>query len=825
MTAVVHALARSVNAAFFVASCVYCLLCYSSFAYAQFIRPQLIGWLPGVVATHHQWFWLTILITLPTLVPAWRRGTTWQRMAAAIYGSAHVSVGLWLVVNPELSLAGPNPRTLALAVLCLLLPLALAVVDHVTANTPALQRVDPSRLFASAATAAIVIWLAYLVLIPWYLPRTAGVDLPGASMALAIAVSLVSHLLVFGLIYLMVASALALAALVKAPLAEYWMVAALWVAALAFVFHRVVSTALSFRTTESWVLSGCLSVVLVAVWSGIAWHTARPGTNEPASRDALDVWFGPIAGSRRTAIAGLIVLPLIALGLRTAFAQLDWNFLIQKLGVSIVWGLALGWAAVAIGRAAPRLGRRTCDLLAIGMIAVGLAGVPIASRMATWTGDATLHADFALDRYSAVDGSYQLLRGLLQTNAGADAAFYSFLKSHSTLGQVSASPVNVDFVDEFQRPATTPHVFLFVVDSLRRDYLSPYNPAVTFTPATQSFAGDAVVFERAFTRYGATGLSMPAMWTGGMLLHKQYVLPFAPMHALEKLLDAVGYRRLMSDDHLVTQLFRASPATTLLDRQIQEMDHTMCGTVAELQSTIDATRGDPRPIFAMTRPLQLHTARLVRDPAVPASRYPGFVPGYAAQVAAFDQCLGGFIDYLKRTGLYDQSVVMITSDHGESLGEDGRWGHAYTLYPEVALIPLIIRIPTAMGMTTDRSAVALSTDLTPTLYALAGQEPRDLGPLYGRPLFAPAGRSVPSRRRESFLLSSSYGPVHAMLRHNGRSLYVADAVQGRDFAFEMRPDGRMERLTVTDVMRTANRELMRDHIGQIAAAYRFTPAP
>jgi len=35
----------------------------------------------------------------------------------------------------------------------------------------------------------------------------------------------------------------------------------------------------------------------------------------------------------------------------------------------------------------------------------------------------------------------------------------------------------------------------------------------------------------------------------------------------------------------------------------------------------------------------------------------------------------------------------------------------------------------------------------------------------------------------------------------------------------------MERLTETDVMRTSNRELMRDHIGQIAAAYRFTPAP
>ena len=72
---------------------------------------------------------------------------------------------------------------------------------------------------------------------------------------------------------------------------------------------------------------------------------------------------------------------------------------------------------------------------------------------------------------------------------------------------------------------------------------------------------------------------------------------------------------------------------------------------------------------------------------------------------------------------------------------------------------------------------------------------------------------------------SSYGPVYAMLRHNGRSLYIANAIEGRDVAYEMRPDGRMERMTVTDVMRTVNRGLMRDHIGRIASEYRFSPAP
>lgn len=824
MTALLFALARLLNAAYFAATCCYCLLSYSPFAYEQFIKPQLVSWLPEAVAAHHQVFWLTILITLPTLLPSLMRGALWQRIAAAFYLAGNVALGLWLTTNPVLSLAGPNSRTLTLAVLALVPPLALAIVDHLNASSRPLQRVEPGRLFAGAAIAAIVIWLAYVLLIPWYVARTVGIDLSLAALVVAVSVSLASHVLAFALIYLIVMAGLALASLTKQRHAEYWVFAALWVAALAFAFHRVVATALSFQSPETWVLAGWLSVVFVAVWSGVASQRAvRPDD------DALDLWFGPIAARPAFAVAGLVALPLLALGLRSALAQFDWNFLLQKLAVCLIWALALGWASVASTGGAARwqwLNRRTCDRLATAMLAVGLAGVPLAARAATWSGDVRLDPVFVLDRYAALDGSYQLVRSLLKTSAGADAEFYRFLKSHSTLGSVSASPIDVEFVTAFAPKPAPPHIFLFIVDSLRRDYLSPYNPAVTFTPGTQAFASESVVFERAFTRYGATGLSVPSLWTGGMMLHKQYVLPFAPMHSLEKLLDGAGYRRFISDDHLV-KLFRPSPAMTQLDLEIDEMDHTLCSTVQELQSRIDATAGDRRPIFAMTRPLQLHTARLVRDPETPASAYPGFVPGYAAQVAALDRCLGSFVGYLKRTGLYDQSIVILTSDHGESLGEDGRWGHAYTLYPEVVQIPLIVHLPSALvpAWTTDRSAVALSTDITPTLYALIGQPPRDLGVLYGKPLFTPADQPTPTRRRESFLLSSSYGPVHAMLRHNGRSLYVADAVQGMDLAFEMRADGRMERQTVTDVMRAVNRGLMRDHIGQIAAAYKFTPAP
>jgi hypothetical protein len=820
-------LARLVQAAFFVATSVYCLLCYNAFTYEQFIRPQLVGWLPDVVARHHEVYWLVLLLTGTTLIGPLRHGGR-SRLAASLYLAGSAAVGAWLVLDPVLALAGPDARTLLLAILSLVPPVALALVDHATVSSPQIDALDSRRLGAAMVSGVLSVWCVYAGMTLWQ-TSPAGVSLSAVETGVAVALSLAVHVALFGVAYLFVVAALALAALARRPLVEYWTLAALVAIAIAIGTERVVAAALSLGVVESWVLSVCLAVTVSSVWSGCAWQWAAADAGAPqgASRDPLDIWVGPCTGgSRVVAWAGLLALPIAALALRAAVVQFDWNFLLQKLGAGLVWGVALAWSSVLV-RSLPSPGARAAPVGAVAsaiVVVMALAGAPAAARVASWSGNARLQPEFLLDRYAAFDASYLLARDLLRRPAGDHADFFTFLKRHSTLGGVAARPVEVNFVERFERRADPPHVFLFIVDSLRRDYLSPYNRAVGFTPAIQKFAGESIVFERAFTQYGATGLSVPAIWAGGLLLHKQYVTPFAPMHALEKLLDASGYHRLMSDDHLVTQLFEPSPDTTLLDTLRQEMDHTLCATTTELEQRLDARGNDRRPIFAMTRPLQLHTARLVRNAPVDPAVYPGFVPGYAAQVAELDRCLGGFVAYLKRTGLYERSVVILTSDHGESLGEDGRWGHAYTLYPEVVRIPLIMHLPAAARVATDRSRVVLSTDITPTLYSLAGEAPRDLGSLYGDPIVNPVEDPVPTRRRESFLLSSSYGPVYAMLRHNGRSLFIADAVQGREFAYEMMPDGRFERQAVTETLRAANRHLIRQRIEEIAAEYRFRPS-
>src|SRR5581483_4069035 len=346
------------------------------------------------------------------------------------------------------------------------------------------------------------------------------------------------------------------------------------------------------------------------------------------------------------------------------------------------------------------------------------------------------------------------------------------------------------------------------------------NPAATFTPNIAAFASDSYTFRRAFSRYGGTGLAVPSIWAGALVLHKEYVTPFAPMNALARLLDAGGYRRFVTRDHITEELFGLGDGTVMLDRDVPEMTHTLCGTVDELERDLDGRAGDGHPIFVHTRPLDLHVGNTRNATTPPGEHYPGFFEPYAARVRRIDTCFGGLVAYMKRTGLYDRSIVILMADHGDSLGEGLRWGHGYTVYPEVMRIPLIVRLPPAMRgeFVPDLGRVAFATDVTPTLYTLAGYEPLRPRVVAGSPLFTPAPQPPP-RRREGFAIASSYGAVYGLVRDNGRRLYIADAIEGRDYNYALDEHGGSVRIGLTDAERAANQRDIRRQIADLASWY------
>jgi hypothetical protein len=102
------------------------------------------------------------------------------------------------------------------------------------------------------------------------------------------------------------------------------------------------------------------------------------------------------------------------------------------------------------------------------------------------------------------------------------------------------------------------------------------------------------------------------------------------------------------------------------------------------------------------------------------------VHGYCACVSYVDAQIGRLLDRLRELNLDDNTVVILTSDHGWHLGDHGMWGKA-TVFEKATRVPLIIRAPhmTAQGTRTD-SLVEL-VGLYPTMCDLAGlPKPRHL---------------------------------------------------------------------------------------------------
>jgi hypothetical protein len=852
---------RLVNLTFFLLTSLYCLLESSPFANEQFIKPGVAGWLADFVVFHTDFYWLALSVTALTMAPFLEgpRG----RVIGWSYLLSAAAVGVWLSVHRVL----PDPQdpggALFVAMAALVPPAWVALFDHAVLVFPRVgsMRTD-RRLLVTCAGAAVFSWLTFAVAVPFRLAG-AGLTITTAELSLGVALAAAAHASSFLLLLIVLSAVAGLAAFFRpAPRVEYAGLAAVSALLATSIVGWVVLAPIAVTGVSAWLFSAVAASTLTAVWSGVALQrfSGAPSSEAGETRPTvLDAWCAPLAGrSRRAQVVALCLLPFAAYAAVKRVSMFDWDFMIQKLGAVAVALAAFAWIHAAIRgpsaggtrRAPGESGRPPwpspgtaaaagagagagVGILFFAILTIGAIGT-IGATVLLPSVERRLHAGAAFDAYLAADPSLRLARDLTAKRDESSAAFYAFLRANTGI-KVDVRPIDISFVTSFKgfkgdkgfrapsaAQARPPHVFLFVIDSLRRDYVSSYNPAVTFTPSIDAFARESVAFGRAFSRYGGTGLSVPAIWAGGMIVHKEYVTPFAPMNALAKLLDAHDYRRFITADHITNELFPRAPGTIDLDRGVPEMKHTFCRTMSELESRLAGTSDDPRPIFAHTRPLDLHIGN-VWSATVPAGEtYPGFLATYAARVRRIDACFGGFVDFLRRERLYDDSVIIFTADHGDSLGEGLRWGHGFTVFPEVLAIPLIVHLPSRVAaLAADTDRVSFTVDITPTLYALLGDAPSAHEPQYGAPLFAPSISALTDRRQESFLVASSYGAVYGLLSANGTRLYIADAINGREYAFELagRADG--TRVGLTDTQRDSARQIMRAQLEAIAADYRY----
>jgi choline-sulfatase len=148
-------------------------------------------------------------------------------------------------------------------------------------------------------------------------------------------------------------------------------------------------------------------------------------------------------------------------------------------------------------------------------------------------------------------------------------------------------------------------------------------------------------------------------------------------------------------------------------------------TTPRVVARLEALAAGEAPFLLFAHYFEPH-GKYLNHPDVRVFGEKGLKNKYDSEIAFVDRHLQPVFDVLARPALANETVVVVTSDHGEAFQEHGYNFHGRTLYEEESRVPLIIRVP---GVSARRVAhpVAL-VDILPTLAALTGQHaPKALG--------------------------------------------------------------------------------------------------
>lgn len=100
---------------------------------------------------------------------------------------------------------------------------------------------------------------------------------------------------------------------------------------------------------------------------------------------------------------------------------------------------------------------------------------------------------------------------------------------------------------------------------------------------------------------------------------------------------------------------------------------------------------------------------------------------YRREVEAVDKAIGEIIAQLEDQGVYDETLIVVTAGHGESLGEHGLVGHEFNLYDQTLHVPLVIKLPEESPFLEESRRLAESffrqVDIAPTILDLLGLNP------------------------------------------------------------------------------------------------------
>ena len=222
---------------------------------------------------------------------------------------------------------------------------------------------------------------------------------------------------------------------------------------------------------------------------------------------------------------------------------------------------------------------------------------------------------------------------------------------------------------------------------------------------------------------------------------------------------------------------------------------------------------DTRPFFAV---LNLFDAHDPYDPPAPwktrFSPTPDRVALYDGGIAYMDHELGRLLETLDGRGVLDNTVVVVTSDHGEMFGEHDLGNHGHALYMPLLHVPLVLRYPPRLPAGTRSTATVGLRDLAATLLDLAGIgatsgiEGRSIAATVGAPRDTTAGGHLALAETERSKLFWTSGPARHGAMHSlidDTFHYIRDG-KGQEELYRYRDDlPEAINLAAGDTLRTA----------------------
>jgi len=363
-------------------------------------------------------------------------------------------------------------------------------------------------------------------------------------------------------------------------------------------------------------------------------------------------------------------------------------------------------------------------------------------------------------------------------------------------------------------PEPPPNLVMILVDTLRVDHLGYAGYARNTSPNIDALAAESVFFEDAYAAAPHTPRSIPMLffsrYPNRLKWYRHnwnYPIVLPENLGFFEVLEEAEYKNVGMSSHFYFSEEQG------IRQGFTEWDNEGAGSISESNDAIASPQ-----IWAKVEPKIEQLARQWRedkqqfslfvhlfDPHarwIPHAEfdfgkgkdtYERHVNAYDSEIAFSDSYVGRIIEKLKAENLYEDTVIVITSDHGEGFNEHGYYFHGQTLYNEILKVPLIIRVP---GWNSRRVKGPVSlVDVAPTLLELFKLS---VPPIFeGRSLVeAMLGRSaVPKRPIFAQLLPYTNWKEHHEAIILGNEKFIMDLTNGVEEYYDLADDpGEQENL-------------------------------